>query len=86
MTQLTHEEINRIRHISIHRILGIDNRGNKVSLRCPFHNERTPSFVLFPDNSFYCFGCRAHGKGAIDFCVNMGYSFIDALSELVKYI
>ncbi len=33
---------------------------NLVGL-CPFHNEKTPSFTLYPDNgSFYCFGC---GKG-----------------------
>lgn len=29
--------------------------------RCPFHNEKTASFRVYPDNSFYCFGCGAHG-------------------------
>jgi hypothetical protein len=38
---------------------------NKMS--CPFHGDRSPSFVFYEDtNSFYCFGCSA-GTKAIDF-------------------
>jgi DNA primase len=34
---------------------------NLVGL-CPFHNEKTPSFNIYPENgSFYCFGCGAGG-------------------------
>ncbi|HOJ47885.1 MAG TPA: DNA primase [Bacillota bacterium] len=34
---------------------------NLVGL-CPFHNERTPSFTVFPGTrSFYCFGCCTGG-------------------------
>ena len=29
--------------------------------RCPFHNEKTPSCVVYPDNHFHCFGCGANG-------------------------
>lgn len=28
---------------------------------CPFHAERTPSFTVYPDNRFKCFGCGADG-------------------------
>lgn len=28
---------------------------------CPFHDEKTPSFRIFKDGGYYCFGCQAHG-------------------------
>ena len=39
-------------------------RGGRTLLGiCPFHNESTPSFHIYPDNqSFYCFGCGAGGN------------------------
>ncbi len=36
--------------------------GSNFSGLCPFHNEKTPSFTVFPaTKSFYCFGCGAGG-------------------------
>lgn len=30
--------------------------------RCPFHEDHHPSFVIYPQNqTFHCYGCRAHG-------------------------
>lgn len=29
--------------------------------KCPFHEEKTPSFRVYENNSFYCFGCGAGG-------------------------
>ncbi len=33
---------------------------------CPFHKEKTPSFKVFKDNHWKCFGCQASGD-TIDF-------------------
>ena len=55
--------------------------GGKRFTLCPFHEEKTPSFCIYPDNSYYCFGCGAHGN-AIDFLTAQGYSFRDACNAL----
>ena len=37
-------------------------RGKTLTGLCPFHNEKTPSFTVYPDtSSYYCFGCGAGG-------------------------
>ncbi len=33
---------------------------------CPFHNEKTASFKVYSNNTYYCFGCGEHGD-VIDF-------------------
>lgn len=66
-SRLTPQEINRFRGISIHAMLGLTNHGRRISMCCPFHHERNPSFSLYPDNSFHCFSCGANGQNAIDF-------------------
>lgn len=36
--------------------------GKNLKGLCPFHNEKTPSFTVYPETqSFYCFGCGASG-------------------------
>jgi hypothetical protein len=42
--------------------------GNKAGC-CPFHPDRSPSFVVYKDDSYHCFGCGAHGD-VIDFISN----------------
>lgn len=34
--------------------------GNRIGC-CPFHPDRTPSFVIYGEETFHCFGCGAHG-------------------------
>ena len=52
----------------ITRFYGVEVKRNNQAL-CPFHNEKTPSFTIFPKtNSFKCFGCGAGGS-VIDFAM-----------------
>jgi DNA primase len=51
---------------------------------CPFHNERTPSFVVNPDTQTWrCFGQCAEGGDVISFAMKKnGWTFSEALLEL----
>lgn len=50
---------------------------------CPFHNEKTPSFMVYEDTqSFYCFGCGAGGD-AITFTMKIeNLDYIEAVKLL----
>lgn len=42
--------------------VNLRRRGKNLVGLCPFHNEKTPSFTVYPANdSFYCFGCGVGG-------------------------
>lgn len=42
--------------------VNLKRRGKNLVGLCPFHNEKTPSFTVYPENgSFYCFGCGVGG-------------------------
>lgn len=42
--------------------VNLKRRGKNLVGLCPFHNEKTPSFTVYPENgSFYCFGCGIGG-------------------------
>lgn len=61
--------------------------GREWSARCPFHDERSPSFTVSPHKQFYhCFGCGAHGS-AIKFLMDYDrLEFPDAIEELASRI
>ncbi len=65
----------------------LKRQGREYSARCPFHDERSPSFTVSPIKQFYhCFGCGAHGT-AISFLMNYDrLEFLDAVDELAKRV
>lgn len=66
--------------------VALDTRSRTPKALCPFHAERTPSFVVFPDSqSWRCFGQCATGGDAISFIMKRdNLSFGDALREAAR--
>ncbi len=63
----------------------LEKAGQNYKAKCPFHNEKTPSFFVSPKRgSYYCFGCGA--KGDIFSFVEQfeGIDFVGALKMLAE--
>lgn len=63
----------------------LKRRGATLVGLCPFHNEKTPSFTVYPaTQSFYCFGCGAGGD-AITFVKKIeNLDYLDAVKILAQ--
>src|SRR5581483_10477767 len=69
----------------ISEYIPLKKMGRNFKTNCPFHNEKSPSFVVSPERQiWHCFGC---GKGGDCFTFLMEYEnleFIEALKTLGK--
>ncbi|RTL32622.1 MAG: DNA primase [Burkholderiales bacterium] len=52
---------------------------------CPFHGEKSPSFIVSPTRqTYHCFGCGVHGN-AVGFLMEYGgQGFVDAVKDLAQ--
>lgn len=75
---------NDIEHV-ISSYINLKRAGSNFNGLCPFHSEKTPSFIVFPSTqSFYCFGCGAGGD-AITFVMRMeNLDYISAVRALAE--
>ncbi|MGD2145862.1 MAG: DNA primase [Anaerolineae bacterium] len=64
--------------------LQVDKAGRNYKALCPFHSEKTPSFVVFPESQrWYCFGACNEGGDVFNFVMKMeGWDFRVALEAL----
>lgn len=86
--QIPESVINEVRERAdivevIGRFVELRRTGLNYKAICPFHEEKTPSFVVSPDKQiFHCFGC-GKGGNVFSFLMEMeGVSFPEAVRSL----
>jgi DNA primase catalytic core len=76
---------NELSAVLAERGVSLRKKGRVLVARCPFHEEKTPSFTVTPSKGlFHCFGCGVAGD-VIGFVTKHDkVSFRDALDVLAK--
>ncbi len=67
--------------------IALKKRGANLLGRCPFHDEKTPSFTVSPSKGIYkCFGCGKAGNSVSFLMEHDNLTFTDAIRKLAaKY-
>ncbi|WP_396270994.1 CHC2 zinc finger domain-containing protein, partial [Ideonella sp.] len=72
----------------------VDIVGRQVTLKkaginykglCPFHGEKSPSFIVSPSRqTYHCFGCGVHGDAIRFLTEHHGMTFVEAVHDLAR--
>lgn len=69
----------------IEEYLPLKKVGANYSTNCPFHKEKTPSFVVSQDKQIYhCFGCGESGDSIQFLMKYKNYTFVEAAEYLAR--
>lgn len=69
----------------ISEYLHLKKMGRNFKTPCPFHNEKTPSFVVSPERQiWHCFGCQKGGDAYTFLMEYENLEFVEALRILAK--
>jgi len=85
------EIINEIRERAdivdvVSRFVDLRRAGSNYKALCPFHEEKTPSFMVSPDRqTFHCFGCEKGGNVFTFLMEIEGVSFPEAVRSLGRH-
>jgi len=65
----------------------LEKKGPRYLGRCPFHNEKTPSFTVTPGKEmYYCFGCHKGGNVFTFLCDIEQITFMEAVKKLADRV
>ena len=77
------QKIDLIEVLSVH--LDLKKAGASYKALCPFHDEKTPSFMVQKgDSHYHCFGCGAHGDAISFLMSHQKLTFVDAVESLAQ--
>ncbi|WP_077036860.1 DNA primase [Pelomonas sp. KK5] len=69
------------RHVELKKA-GINHKG-----LCPFHGEKSPSFIVSPTRqTYHCFGCGVHGNAVGFLMEHTGAGFVEAVEDLAQQV
>ncbi|MEL7646752.1 MAG: DNA primase [Sedimentibacter sp.] len=69
----------------IEEFLPLKKAGANYNTCCPFHKEKTPSFIVSPDKQmFHCFGCGESGDSISFVTKYKNYTFVEAAEYLAR--
>ena len=69
------------RHVELKKA-GINHKG-----LCPFHGEKSPSFIVSPSRqTYHCFGCGVHGDAIRFLTEHHGMGFMDVVRDLAQQV
>ncbi|MGE5196472.1 MAG: CHC2 zinc finger domain-containing protein, partial [Anaerolineae bacterium] len=81
--ELLRERIDLVDVLSPH--LDLHRSGSSFKACCPFHEEKTPSFIIQRgDRHYHCFGCGAHGDAIAFLMAHLKMSFTQAVEHLAE--
>ena len=88
---MAHDAVTEVREISdivelVSHYVQLKKAGRSYKGLCPFHAEKTPSFVVFPESQhWHCFGACGEGGDVFTFVMKQeGWDFRTALEELAR--
>ncbi|HEV3270458.1 MAG TPA: DNA primase [Candidatus Rhabdochlamydia sp.] len=90
MPLFTSDSLEMLRHkIDLFEVLSahltFQRSGSTYKTLCPFHEERTPSFIIQKGSAHYhCFGCGAHGDAISFLMTHIRMSFTEAVESLAE--
>lgn len=86
--RVTPEDIERAKQrpiIELYSFEKVKRTGGRITALCPFHTEKSGSFVIYANNSAHCFGCQLSFQDPIAFVMHpqiQGLSFPQAVRYL----